>query len=429
MEFWEAKDAFRRRNPLAVLDYGAGQATNLLELMLTVLGCGLLAGRLARVLRLPDVVLYLLLGLAVGPFGFGLVHLAGASLVSQLVLMFGSAYILFDGGRSLNLNVLRTSWRTVLLLATVGVAVSAAITGLAAARFLAIPLFPALLLGAVLAPTDPAVLIPLFRQVRVGERLAQTVVAESALNDATGSSLTFVLLGLAGGAGATVVAAGLKDFLWLAGGGIVTGVLLGALAAVLVARHWLGWLEEFFPLMSVITVLAAYLAAQAVGASGYMAAFAAGVTVGNTAGPLLPTRAIHRLRLHHFADTLALILRMLIFVFLGAQVDLASLGGRLGALVAVTAVLVLVARPASVVACVLPARRERWTGREVAFLSWVRETGVMPAALAGLLNALHVPYAGEISGAVFISILATFVLQAGSTGWVAAKLGLLADKH
>ncbi len=75
---------------------------------------------------------------------------------------------------------------------------SAAITGLAAARSLAIPLFPALLLGAVPVPTDPAVLIPLFRQVREGERLAQTVVAESALNDATGARFAGRLVPLVG---------------------------------------------------------------------------------------------------------------------------------------------------------------------------------------------------------------------------------------
>jgi len=411
-----------------LLDYGSGQATNLLELMLTVLGGGLMAGRLAKLLRLPDVVLYLLLGIGIGPFGLGLVRLPGASLVSQLVLMFGSAYILFDGGRLLNLNVLRRSWLTVVLLATVGVVVSAAVTGLAAAWLLALPVFPALLLGTVLAPTDPAVLIPLFRQVRVRERLSQTLVAESALNDATGASLTFVLLGLTGGGTAAVLAYGIKSFLWLAGGGIIIGVLLGAVVAVLVARHWLGVLAEFFPLMSVITVLAAFLAAQRMGASGYMAAFAAGVTVGNLAGTLLPTRAIHRLRLHHFADTVALILRMLIFVFLGAQVDLAALWAHFGSLLLVVAVLMLVARPASVLVSVLPSRKA-WSGREVAFLAWVRETGVMPAALAGILSGMQVPYAGDISGAVFLTILVTFLLQASSTGFVAGKLGLLVRKR
>jgi len=211
----------------------------------------------------------------------------------------------------------------------------------------------------------------------------------------------------------------------MAGAGLVVGVVLGGVVAVLVARHALGVLAEFFPVMSVTVVLAAFLAAQRMAASGYMAAFAAGVTVGNLAGPLIPTRAVYRLRLHQFADTTALILRMLIFVFLGAQINLAALWEHAGGLLLVVAVLMLVARPACVLVGVLPVPKAGWTRREVAFLSWVRETGVMPAALAGMLGGRHVPYADTVDAVVFVAVLATFLLQAGSTPWVAARLGLL----
>ena len=135
----------------------------------TLLSCGLilavgtLAGLLAQKIRIPDVAVFLIAGIAIGPQALGLIHIAADSALNQIILLFGASYILFDGGASLRFNVLKQVWITIVVLATVGVLITAVITGLAAYYVLGVPLIVALLLGATLASTDPATLVPIFR--------------------------------------------------------------------------------------------------------------------------------------------------------------------------------------------------------------------------------------------------------------------------
>ena len=86
----------------------------------------------------------------------------------------------------------------------------------------------------------------------------------------------------------------------------------------------------------------------------------------------------------------------------------------------------LVARPLTVFACALPDRRARWSFNELLFMCWTRETGVIPAALAGLLLGMKAPEADMIASVTFIAILATILIQAPTTRWLGGRLGLLA---
>src|ERR1022692_3908498 len=163
----------------------------------TLLSCGLilaigtLTGLLAQKIRIPDVAVFLVVGMAIGPEALGLIDIKADSALNQIILLFGASYILFDGGASLRFNVLKQVWITIVVIATVGVLITAAVTGIAAYYVLGVPLIVALLLGATLASTDPATLVPIFRQVHIRDRVAQTVMSESALNDATGAIVTF----------------------------------------------------------------------------------------------------------------------------------------------------------------------------------------------------------------------------------------------
>src|SRR4051812_35797744 len=187
----------------------------------------MLGGLAARRLAVPDVVVYLLLGIVLGPELAGLVDIKADSALNQIILVFGACYILFDGGASLRLAVLKRVWITILLIATIGVLITAAITAAAAYYFLSVPLMVALLLGAAIASTDPATLVPVFRQVRIRERVAQTVMSESALNDATGAILTFAVLAVASGTGEFSLGASLLDLGKQALFGVAVGGVLG----------------------------------------------------------------------------------------------------------------------------------------------------------------------------------------------------------
>src|SRR5689334_21819789 len=166
-----------------------------------VLAVGTFAGFLAQRIRVPDVALFLIVGMALGPQALGLIDIKAEPPLNQTILLFGASYILFDGGASLRFAVLRQVWITIVVISTVGVVITAIITGVAAYYILGIPLIVALLLGAVLASTDPATLVPIFRQIHIRDRVAQTVMSESAFNDAMGAIVTFGVLAVATGHG------------------------------------------------------------------------------------------------------------------------------------------------------------------------------------------------------------------------------------
>jgi cell volume regulation protein A len=113
-----------------------------------------------------------------------------------------------------------------------------------------------------------------------------------------------------------------------------------------------------------------------------------------------------------------------VFLVLGSNLPLGELPGHLLAGLAVIGALLLVARPVAVLLCTAPDRRARWTRAELAFLCWTRETGVVPAALVGILAAEGVPGSAILASVVAIAVVATLVLQAMPAGALARRLGL-----
>jgi cell volume regulation protein A len=393
-----------------------------------ILALGAASAVLARKLKMPDVAVFLVIGTLLGPAVAGVIDIKADSALNQLVLIFGSCYILFDGGASLRLKVLKEVWITIVILATVGVLITAAITGVAAYYLLGVPVIVALLLASTIASTDPATLVPVFRQVKIRDRVAQTVMSESAFNDATGAILTFAVLGIAMGTGEFSVSAALLDLLKQALFGLVAGAILGYLAALLIAHEKYGFLQEYAPVVSLMAVIGSYLSADGLQASGFMAVFVFGIMIGNKDAFGFSMEKGEQEKLDDFVMTTALVMRMFIFILLGSQVDFALMSKFLVGGVAVVAVFMLVARPVTVFLCALPDRRAQWTFKELLFMCWTRETGVIPGALAGLLMGMGAPEAKLIASVTFLAILMTILIQATTTRWLAEKLDLLVDK-
>ena len=392
-----------------------------------VLGLGTFSGLLARLVRVPDVVVFLLAGMLIGPGVLDFVDIKADSAANQLILIFGSSYILFDGGASIKLRVLNEVWITVVVLATIGVLITAGITGLAAWYFLGLPVIVALLLGSVLASTDPATLVPVFKQVKIKERVAQAVMTESAFNDAMGAIITFAVLGVAMGAGEFSAGDALLDLLKQSLFGIAIGGVLGYLAAVFIAHEKYDFLAEFAPVVTLMAVIGAYMSADGLHSSGFMAVFVFGIMLGNVESLGFKRSRSESHQLEDFVMTTALIMRMFIFILLGTQVDFTLMNQYLWAGVAVVVVFMLVARPATVFLCALPDRRAKWSIKELLFMCWTRETGVIPGALAGMLVGMKAPGAQIIASVTFIAILMTILLQATTTKWLAKKLDLLEE--
>jgi cell volume regulation protein A len=400
----------------------------------TLLSCGLIlavgtvTALLAQKIRIPDIAVFLVAGIAIGPQGLGLIDIKADSALSQIILLFGASYILFDGGASLRFSVLKQVWITIVIIATIGVLITAGITGFAAHYVLGIPPVVALLLGATLASTDPATLVPIFRQIRIRDRVAQTVISESAFNDAMAAIITFSVLAVAMGSGEFSLTSSMSDLLKQSIIGIVAGIVLGYLAALLIAHERWAFLAEYAPVVTLVAVIGAYFAAAGLQASGFMAVFVFGIMLGNKESFGFQMEAGEAQKLGEFVLTTAFIMRLFIFILLGAQVDFTLVGQYWLGGVAIVTVLMLVARPATVFLCALPDRRARWSFNEMLFMCWTRETGVMPAALAGLLLGLKAPGAPMIASVTFVAILMTILIQAPTTEWLGRRLGLLETK-
>ncbi|HVD58196.1 MAG TPA: cation:proton antiporter [Thermoleophilaceae bacterium] len=389
-----------------------------------LLVAGLFARLLATLLHIPEIVFLLGIGALLGPSALEVIDVPLDSLPAQLVFTLGVSTILFYGGLNLSLEILRKVWLSLGLLAVVGVIVTAVITGAAAALVFGLPFEQGLLIGAVLSPTDPAILIPLFIGSRLRAKVAQTVVAESAFNDPTGAVLALAIAGaLLSGKNSVTGPAG--DFVGQLALSTAGGVLAGIVLSAAISSRRTGIWRESSAIAVLAVVAMSYVSLDFAGGSGYLGAFLAGLIVGNMKMLGLSMHDEHKRDLVITTRSLADIVTIFVFVLVGANLPFHALGEEILPALAVVAVLLLVARPITVAICCLPDRRSRWSRAELAFVCWTRETGVVPAALVGVLAALAVPNGDLLASVVALAILVTLTVQAIPAPWLARRLGLL----
>jgi cell volume regulation protein A len=392
-----------------------------LSLLLTA---ALTARLIAAVAPVPEILVLLAMGALFGPHALDVIDVPIDSLGAQLMFTLGVSLILFYGGLNLSLRVLRRVWVALGLLVLPGVVATALVVGLVAHLVFDLSFTASLLLGAVLAPTDPAILIPLFIRSRLRPKLAQTIVAESAFNDPTGAALALALAGVVL-SGEASVADPVMEFAVDLGISTVIGVVAGVgLAAVISSRRAGVWRESSaLAVLTVITI--SYFSLDSAGGSGYLGAFLAGLIVGNMEHLGLAMHTTHEHEMRVFTAGTADLVTLFVFVVLGANIPFDDLGEHFLPAMAVLATLLLLARPLVVLACTLPDRQARWTRQEILFLCWTRETGVVPAALVGVLAGLGVPDVEIYASVVALAVVLTLLLQALPATRLAGRLGLL----
>ena len=212
----------------------------------------------------------------------------------------------------------------------------------------------------------------------------------------------------------------------MAAGGVLVGVLFGLAAGFIVSNKAKDVFAEYAQILNIPVVIGAYLTAEHWGASGFMAVFVAGLVY--ELEELNWTMAeAHHDEMHRFMHVMSLLLRIIVFILLGSHVDFSVVFQYLLPGLEIVAVFMLIARPIAVLAATLPDRNAGWTKQEIIFMFWTRETGIIPMAMAGIITGLGIRYAQVISAVVFIAVLTTLVIQAGTTKWLATFLGLLAD--
>ncbi len=397
---------------------------DVIETLAILLAAGLVSEVVAGLLRVPRMVVLLGAGALLGPDVADVVELPPDSIGVQLLLTLGVSLILFYGGLNLSFSVLRPVALGLGLLAVPGVVLTALITGGVAALAFDVPIEAGLLIGAVLAPTDPAILIPLFERLRIRAKVEQTIIAESALNDVTGAVLALTLAAFViegGGSLASPLGEFLLDLLISSALGVVFGV---ALAIAISTRRAGIWRES--PAIAVLLVVAGgYFTIDYAGGSGYLGAFLAGLIVSNMDELGLGMHSSRETEMRVFTEAAADIVVIFVFLTLGANLPFGTMADEALPALITLAALILVARPLTVLACLLPDRRGRWRREELVFLSWTRETGVVPAALVGILVAEGVPYESELATVVAFAIVVTLLLQSTTKAWLARRLDLM----
>ncbi|CEQ31107.1 Na()/H() antiporter [[Clostridium] sordellii] len=397
---------------------------NLLIIFSAIVITGIILGKLSEKLKIPDVILYLIAGIIIGPAVLNLISVDSFPIENNLILTFGSAFILYEGGREVNLKVLNKVKVSVGLLATLGVVISTVVVGFATNKIFGLPVMTSLLVGGIIASTDPAALIPVFKQVSIKEKIKQTVVSESAFNDAVGAIIVSALLTIVT-SGSFSVGESAKELLIAVFVGIIIGVLVGYVFSVLISDKKWGIFHSYAPIISILKVVLAYELATLLHGSGYMAVFIVGLIAGNKKlfGLWVPEEDFQSE--YHFRESIASLCRMSIFVVLGTHVDLGALSQYWLPSLMVVIVLMFVARPLVVLVCTLFDIKAKWKMNDKLFMMWVRETGVIPAALSGIVVSMKVPGYEVISSVVFMTILITLIVQASTTKLVAKQLDVL----
>ena len=406
----------------------AAISANELVLIMSSIGVlGVIGGSIGEKLNIPDVVIYLILGVLFGPIFLNLVNIDSFPIVNEIILTFGSAFILYEGGREIKFKVLNEVKVSVGLLSSLGVFITAAIVGLATYYIFKLPVGPSLLLGATIASTDPAALIPVFKKIPIKNRLKQTVISESAFNDAFGailftSILTSITLSKSSGLLETLL-----QLIFMILIGVLVGTVVALIGVSLSSDKRYGIFRDYAPIISIVIVVFAYEISERLGGSGYMSVFVSGLVSGNKKRFGLWVPDENYIAGLHFRENIATLARMSIFIILGTHLDLNSLLKYGLKSVIIVLILMFIARPIVVLVCTLFDRKVSWSKNEKLFMMWVRETGVIPAALSGIIVSTKVYGYEIISSVVFMTIIITLLVQASTTKLVAQKLDVLEE--
>jgi potassium/hydrogen antiporter len=377
-----------------------------------VLVIAVIAVRASVRLGLPSLVLYLLIGVLLGESFLGIrfddANLAQALAFAALVV------ILAEGGLTTRWEDIRPSLGIGLSLATVGVAVTTTVVALLGHYIIGLEWQQAILLGAIFAPTDAAAVFSTLRRVPLKKRVSSSLEAESGLNDAP----TVVLV--------TLVSSG--DFVDRSVGSIaadmVFQLVVGAVVGYVIGRAGVEMLRRaalpasgLYPLMVMTLAVLAYVGAMSINTSGFAAVYVAALLMGNSRLP-------HRAATRSFAEGLAWVAQIGLFVMLGLLASPGQMPGAIAPAVVAGVGLMFLARPLAVLVACLPFRLP-W--REYVFLSWAGLLGAVPVVLATIALAEGVDGANRLFAIVFVVSVFLTMIQAPTLPWVARKLGVGGD--
>ncbi|GIJ76139.1 cell volume regulation protein A [Micromonospora phaseoli] len=367
------------------------------------------AARVATRVGVPVLLAYLGVGLLLGEDGLGL-RFDDAAL-AQALGTAALAMILVEGGLTTRFSDIRPVLAPATVLATAGVLISVGVTALGAYLLLDVSWQLALLLGAVVSSTDAAAVFSVLRTLPLPRRLAGLVEAESGLNDAP--TVILVLAFSATSLTATSPLALLAQIIYQLGAGGAVGIAIGA-AGVWFLRRLTLPASGLYPIATFACGILAFAAAGLVHASGFLAAYLAALILGNA-------QLAHRRATVSVAEGLGWIAQIGLFVMLGLLVNPDELPAAILPALTIGFVLLLLARPLSVLITLLPFRIPL---REQLLLSWAGLRGAVPIVLATIPVVAGVAGSEQLFNIVFVLVVVFTLVQAPTLPWLAKRLRL-----
>lgn len=414
-----------------------GHASNipLIFDVLAILILGFVGYELSKKTVIPSFVLAVLYGMMTKEI---LILVTGNIEALSVLTTIGAAYILFGGGLEMPFKRFKSLIGPILSIAIFGTMISALLFSLylqwTSAWFaLDWPIVSMVLLGVALASTDPAAIIPCFKSLNfLQPKVKLIAISESALNDVVGALLTVVLMTLL--LGKSQLATPLTNVwqaysllfdwqnLWTIAVTVLVSLLAGYLG-YLILLIWSKWKERSYSVgeadaaLFLAIPLLSFALASLFGGNGFLAVFVTG---------LLFHLGYHVEHVEHFFNhSIEGLMKPMIFMFLGAMVDLESLWKFALPGLAAALVFMFIIRPIVVLVTMLPFYFNQKAGlnwRELAFLSFVRETGVIPAVLLVTLSAAEVPHSETVVAIGMWIILATLIIEPPLTPFLAKWL-------
>ena len=376
-----------------------------------LLAAGIGASLLASRIRLPGLLLFLAIGMAIGSDGLGWIAFDNFQLARTIGIV-ALALILFEGGLSAGFQEIRPVLRPSLSLAIAGTLGTAVVCGFAAAWLFDLSTLEGMLLGAIISSTDGAAIFALLRESTLRRRLARTLEGEAGFNDPVA-----VLLVVGFIEWIQQPDYGVLDMLGLfvreMGIGAVVGLSIGWLAVRGLRAAKLAS-PGLYPVATLATAGLAFGGAQTLHGSGFLAAYLAGLALGSARIPAKQTVTV-------FHQGLAWVAQIAMFLALGLLVFPSRLDDVWLEGTALALLLVFIARPLS---AALATAFERFTAGERVVLGWAGLRGAVPVVLATFPVIENIQHSRQFFNIVFFAVVLSTLLQGGTVEWLARRLGV-----
>ncbi len=383
--------------------------------------------------HISSVPILIVLGMIFGPI-LGLIDRSIAQNLFNYIRVFGLVVILFAEGHNLKWPLLKKHMATIGILDTVGLFITAIVAAFFFSIFFHVPFLVGFLFGAIISATDPATLIPLFRQHKINEDIRTVIVTESIFNDPLGIVLTVLAVALlvpqapsakfieAIAHYTTLYPAAMIFFLYEVGISILIGIVLGIVGYWLIRSFKLEKMSEIY---SLALAFGGFAIGEWLQASGYLVATVIGIVLGNH--QLFFKKHCVLKGVHNVVDTekdfneiLSDFATIFIFILLGASLDLKLFGSAaiMGIIVAIT--IIVVARPIAGLS-IIPLNK--WSKKEYGFMALEGPRGVVPSALASLPLSLGITYKNpQLIGwgetILTVTVITVLVSVVAETLWV-----------